>query len=50
MGHRECDECSGPVFPDQFGLDPEGRDLCGYCLPEDVLPAVPDWVQKLISS
>jgi hypothetical protein len=32
QGHRECDECSGPVFPHQFGLAPDGRDLCAYCL------------------
>lgn len=34
MGFRSCDVCGNVVFPKNLEESPEGRELCGYCLPE----------------
>jgi uncharacterized Zn finger protein (UPF0148 family) len=39
-GNRACDECGNPVFRWQVGIV-EGRDLCAYCLPADLVPESP---------
>ena len=46
-GSRECDLCGNVVFAHQVGLDPEGRDLCGYCLPEGVGDPWPERLARL---
>lgn len=33
MGYRSCDVCGNPVFPQNLKDSPEGRELCGYCIP-----------------
>jgi ribosomal protein S27AE len=33
MGYRSCDSCGNVVFPANLADSPQGRELCGYCLP-----------------
>ena len=49
-GNRSCDLCGNVVLRDHVGLDPEGRDVCAYCLPDDLLAPLPDDIAQMLAA